>query len=201
MDNMLKAGVMVFQFKIQLKDITRPPVWRTVTVPAQFSFAKLHRVIQAAFGWQNAHLYQFSPQGFGSAPVISVPYPNQDLWEDTSVQLLNAAKTKLSDIFTQEKQHYTYIYDFGDNWVHVITLEKITDATAQAATCTGGKGACPPEDCGGPWGYESLKEVLADPKHPEHADMKEWLGLTADAPWEAARFDLALAQKAVSRTK
>ncbi len=84
-----------------------------------------------------------------------------------------------------------YTYDCGDSWEHIIKLEKILkDSTLQTADCIDGKGTCPPEDCGGPWGYTELKETLADPKSPEHADMKEWLGLGKKQKWNADGFKL-----------
>jgi hypothetical protein len=192
---------MLYQFKIQLKDITHPPVWRRVVVPANFSFAKFHKVIQAAFGWWDYHLYQFSPKGWASEPVIGVPDPTGFESPFDEMKKLNSAKTKLSGIFTTEKQKYTYIYDFGDNWLHEITLEKITHDTQATASCIAGKGACPPEDCGGWPGYERLKEILADPTDPEYEEMKEWLGLEEEEAWDAAAFDLEEAQAAVRKIK
>ncbi len=174
---------MTFQFKIQLKNITKPPVWRRVLVPAQFSFQKLHLVIQEAFGWENYHLFQFSPNGFGSEPVIRDPYEDGE-------PFMNAARTKIEKIFKQEGETFTYIYDFGDGWEHKITLEKITVDDKKFADCLAGKGTCPPEDCGGPWGYANLVEILKDPKNPEYAEMKEWLGLEDDEEWDADGFDL-----------
>ncbi|MPM56921.1 hypothetical protein SDC9_103738 [bioreactor metagenome] len=53
-----------------------------------------------------------------------------------------------------------------------------------------GQGACPPEDCGGAWGYENLKVVLSDKKNPEHKEMKEWLGLGQKEIWDSEEFDL-----------
>lgn len=192
---------MLFQFKIQLKNITDPTVWRRVTVPAGFSFAKFHKVIQAAFGWENYHLYQFSPKGWGSGPVISVPDPSGFESPFDEMEKLNSAKTKLSDIFTSEKQKYTYIYDFGDNWQHGIALEKIISDTAATASCLAGKGACPPEDCGGWPGFERLKEIMTDPADPEHAEMKEWLGMDDNETWDASAFDLERINKAVRQVR
>jgi hypothetical protein len=192
---------MLFQFKIQLKNITNPTVWRRVVVPARFSFAKFHKVIQAAFGWENYHLYQFSPRGWGSQPVIGVPDPSGFESPFDEMEKLNSAKTKLSGIFTHEKQKYAYIYDFGDDWLHEITLEKISNDEAKAASCIGGKGACPPEDCGSWPGYERLKEIMADPTDPEHAEMREWLGLEDNETWNASAFDLEGTNKAVRQVR
>ena len=158
-------------------------------MPEQFTFLRFHNVIQTAFGWDDYHLLQFSPKGYGSFPIINITAPEDDFMfrnENT----LDARKSKLADIFTVPKQKYTYIYDFGDDWKHQILLEKITDEKLLHAACTDGKGACPPEDCGGPWGYENLKMILNDPKDPEHAEMKEWLGLSKKQKWDAEVFDL-----------
>ena len=82
------------------------------------------------------------------------------------------------------------MYDFGDSWDHVIELEK--KVTAESAVtyprCIAGKRACPPEDCGGPWGYPDFLNVLADPRHKEHESMVEWMG---DAEFDPEKFDLA----------
>jgi len=163
---------MAFQFRIQIKDVQKPPVWRKVIVPESFTFEQFHLVIQEAFGWGNYHLFQFSPSGYGSEPVIAIP--SDDDWEKTA---LNASDTKLSSVFNTENQKYTYIYDFGDDWEHTILLENILPEKREKASCITGKGACPPEDCGGPWGYERLKEILKDPKHKEYKEIKEWIGI------------------------
>ena len=73
---------------------------------------------------------------------------------------------------------FGYTYDFGDDWEHAITIEKTLPAAEGTTypTCVAGKRACPPEDCGGPWGYQELLEIIADPAHPERAERLEWLG-------------------------
>ena len=35
---------------------------------------------------------------------------------------------------------------------------------------------CPPEDCGGVWGYEDLLEIIKNPGHEEYEEYMEWLG-------------------------
>ncbi|MBC8003882.1 MAG: plasmid pRiA4b ORF-3 family protein [Verrucomicrobia bacterium] len=187
---------MAYQFKIQLKNITKPPVWRRVVVSEKITFHDLHVVIQTVFGWDDYHLYQFSPSGYGSNPVIAIP--SEGDWEKPE---MNAAKTKLNKVFTREKQTFNYIYDFGDDWVHHITLEKILPGDVKTPACVAGKGACPPEDCGGPWGYEDLKAILADPNHEEHAEMKEWLGMEEDEQWDADEFDVEETNGALQYSK
>jgi len=175
---------MAYQLKIQLKNVTKPPVWRQVLAPEKFTFHDLHQLIQLVFGWEDCHLYQFCPKGYGSNPVIAIP--SKDDWEQPD---MNAMKTKLDKIFTTEKQAFTYIYDFGDDWIHQIVLEKILSDEIKHPVCLVGKGACPPEDCGGPWGYANLKEVLSDPAHEEYEEMKEWLGLDDDEEWDVNLFN------------
>ncbi len=176
---------MAYQFRIQLNNVTKPPVWRRVIVAEKITFHELHEVIQLVFGWDNYHLYQFSPSGYGSNPVIAIP--SKDDWEKPD---MNALKTRLNKIFTHEKQSFISIYDFGDDWTHKIVLEKLVTDDAPHPVCLDGKGACPPEDCGGAWGYEELKLTMADPTHEEYQEMKEWLGLEDNEEWDAGAFDL-----------
>jgi len=182
---------MTYQFKILLKGVSNPKVWRRVVVPANFTFDQFHKVIQMAFGWELSHLYFFSPTGYNSQPVIEPKFEGGDFYEMMNEESLDAETMLLSDIFVQEKEKFTYIYDTGDDWKHQIILEKIlTDDENEHVVLLKGEGACPPEDCGGPWGYEALKEALADKKHPEHKEMKEWLGLRPRENWDPAAFDL-----------
>lgn len=184
----------MFQFRIQIENITKPPVWRKVLVPETFTFQRFHLVIQDAFGWENGHLYQFSPGGYGSEPTIALP--SEDNWEPVT----DSTETKLKDIFSREGQTYIYVYDFGDDWIHKITLEKITDEKSLVASCIEGKGACPPEDCGGPWGYEDLKATFTNAPDSEEADeLREWLGLEENEVWDANHFDLKSTNETVKR--
>lgn len=177
----------MLQFKIRIKDIKKPPVWRRVIVPETFTFHRLHEVIQAAFGWENTHLYQFSPHSWSREGRITLPY--DDDWEPEPA--IDSTTEKLKDIFKEEGQTYIYIYDFGDGWQHLITLEKMTDEKSLKASCLAGKGACPPEDCGGPWGYEGIKELFATkPESDEANELREWLSLKNDEVWEPNEFDL-----------
>ena len=189
---------MTFQFKIQIKNITKPPVWRKVTVPAQYSFWDFHMVIQASFGWENSHLFSFSPGGWRSYPVIEL---RDDAINDPFFmpqgESLDAEKTMLSEIFNTERQTFTYIYDFGDNWEHKIILEKILPDKTLYPTCINGKGMCPPEDCGGVWGYMQLKEVLSDKNHPDYEEYKEWYLYEDQEKWDPSLFDLKETRKYV----
>ena len=184
---------MLLQLKVQIKGISKPPVWRRILVPDHFTFGRLHQVIQAAFGWEDYHLYQFSPKGYGSEPLIGVV--EEDLADE---EMKNAEKEKLKKYLYLKGQTFTYIYDFGDDWTHTILVEKLIDQKAVRAELVAGKGACPPEDCGGIWGYEDLQEALADPKHEMHEEMREWLGFEKGENWDTNSFDLETAKVTVS---
>jgi len=181
---------MTLQFKIQLAGV-KPAVWRSVLVPASFSFDKFHRVIQAAFGWQGYHLYQFSEKGYGSYPTIGLPSVDNDEEFDDSKKL------KLAKIFFTPGQKYVYIYDFGDDWVHHITLEAVLDVKSTKAALLAGKAACPPDDCGGPHGYGNLLKIINTPQHPERAEMLEWIGLEDGETWDSDYFDFETAHNRV----
>ena len=185
----LNFSVRTFHFKIQLQEVTNPVVWRKIAVPEDISMLKFHEVIQAAFGWKNSHLFEFVPAEPG-ARAIGIPSEY-----DPDVQ--NAPRVLLKSIFNEKGQKCTYVYDFGDHWVHSVVLEHITPEKNKKADCLAGKGACPPEDCGGVSGFKDLKKILANPKNPEHQEMKEWMGLDAGDTWNANEFDLEETSEAV----
>jgi len=160
----------VYQIKVVLLG-TRPPIWRRVFVPAGFTLAQLHDVVQAAMGWEDSHLHQFylGKRRFG------IPDPNEALMGGSPT--LNEKKACLANVLNKVGSKATYIYDFGDSWEHALTVEKILVAEPNVVypLCTGGKLAGPPEDCGGIPGYYHMLEALADPDHEDHEDMRDWI--------------------------
>lgn len=177
---------MAFQFKITLNDTAEPTVWRRLLVPADVDLHTFHLFIQAAFGWENCHLYQFCPKSWGSQPSYTLlnEFTDEMEGEDSTAVLV-------SDIFKLPKQKFTYIYDFGDSWMHTIVLEAKLDTKVLFAMCTDGEGACPPEDCGGIPGYYNMVQILSNPKDPEYRDMKSWLGMMGTKKkWDVNAFDL-----------
>lgn len=98
------------------------------------------------------------------------------------LHFMDSRRTKLSKVVTREKSGFAYEYDFGDSWEHQILVEKILppEPGGQYPVCLAGKRACPPEDCGGIWGYDELLETIRDPLHEEYESMMEWLGGSFD---------------------
>ena len=162
----------IYQLKISLRDI-RPPIWRRVQVQSSTTFSQLHLIIQAAMGWYNCHLHSFSIQG------IEYGKPNPDYGLD----LRDENKAKLNQVIKQEKSKFSYTYDFGDSWEHTILVEKILPQEPKVSypLCIKAKRACPPEDCGGAWGYMEFLEAMQNPTHPEHQNFQEWIGGNFDS--------------------
>jgi hypothetical protein len=125
-------------------------------------------------GWTNSHLHQFEIKG--------KRYGDPELLDDGfgDFVCLDSTKTKLSQILpkTGKRFAFKYEYDFGDGWQHEVVSEgKLpVDPKVKYPLCLEGERACPPEDCGGPWGYGDFLEAIRNPKHEEHESMLEWVG-------------------------
>jgi hypothetical protein len=161
-----------------------PPIWRRLAVPSHFTLGRLHLIIQWAMGWESSHLHAFQVGGkvYGDDPES----PDE-------------SKVMVGGALPKKGAKAVYIYDFGDDWRHEITVEQVgtPDPKATYPTCIDGQRACPPEDCGGPPGYERLLEILGDPDHEEHDEMKDWLGKKFDAE----RFDIARANRELKKIR
>ncbi len=172
----------IAEFKIALADIT-PEIWRRVVVPASISLAGLHTVIQATMGWENSQLHMFMVGGHRYG------IPEDDDW-DNGRKLLEEADHRLGDLVTAG-DWFLYVYDFGDDWRHEISVEALRPLGKNEAVPAvfAGQYACPPEDCGGPFSYPEMLEVLRNPGHEDHEHYIDWI----DA-FDAEAFDLGLAK-------
>ena len=156
----------IYQLKITLQH-TRPPVWRRIQVKADTKLGKLHRILQEVMGWTDSHMHAFRV-GHTDYGATDPDFPN-DMKSERNIRL---------DKIATEGDVFIYEYDFGDGWIHEIKVEKALNAepAVHYPVCLAGKRACPPEDCGGPWGYDHLLQVLRDPKNEEYEELSEWLG-------------------------
>lgn len=158
----------IAELTITLDDVA-PKVTRRVAVPLDLLLSRLHLVIQAAMGWENDHLYEFSWKSRGWVKEDADPAEGR----------LAAGKTTLAGLLAGiTGKSFGYTYDFGDGWEHTIKVGKITNAEPGAVypILLDATNACPPEDCGGPPGYEWLLSVLADPTHEEYDALSDWAG-------------------------
>lgn len=168
----------------------KPKVWRRVLVPETITLAKLHLVIQAAFGWWNSHLHEFiagDGKRYG-APDLMGGNPSA----------VGSETTRLSSIV--DRSTLSYVYDFGDYWEHRITVEKklAPDPSLSLPFCAGGACATPPEDCGGPPGYADFVRAMADPDDPEYEHLADWIGVDT---WDPKAFDSTEANDRLARIK
>lgn len=171
LDSSLSTPEQIYQLKITLVG-SKPPIWRRVEVSANATLSSLHRIIQVAMGWYDYHLHQFTIDGV----IYGIPHP-EDFLEVHDERLV-----LLYQVITGPKMKFRYEYDFGDNWEHTILVEKVLPPAEGVIypRCVTGKRACPPEDCGGIYGYTDFLEAINTPDHPAHAEMLEWSGGSFD---------------------
>jgi hypothetical protein len=147
----------VYAIKVTLLG-TKPPIWRRFLTECNITLGQLHRTLQIVMGWSNSHLHQFMMH-----------------------KRKQTDGAKLRDLINLPGSKFLYEYDFGDGWQHELVLEEIlkTEGPFQRC-CVAGARRCPPEDCGGPYGYRELLDALNNTSHPEHKFVCEWLGAGFD---------------------
>jgi len=153
-----------------------PPIWRRFEVSDDITLRKLHSILQAVMGWENSHLYEF--------------YKGKNYLSKTLT---------LSQVAPRARSKIFYLYDMGDSWEHEILVEKVIRNQEGKArpVCLEGQMACPPEDCGGIWGYDEMLAAMEDPDHPDREHWLEWIG----DDFDPAAFDLEAVNKRLRRFK
>ena len=171
-------GSKVYQIKVSLRG-AKPPIWRRLLVRDNTSLHGLHQIIQDAMGWQNCHLYHFD-----TGETRYTEYFDDGFINDNEVP---ASSTRLGDLKLRKGDTVWYLYDFGDDWLHEIRVEEIcpTERDSKYPRCLAGRRACPPEDCGGIYGYDRMLSVLRSRANPERQEYLEWLG----QDWDPDAFD------------
>jgi hypothetical protein len=148
---------------------TDPLIWRHVELPTSITLKVLHDIIQIAMGWFDYHLWQFTIGGQTHGPPM-----DQD--RGTPPQS-DATKVRLRDVLRPRETMIDYLYDMGDSWEHRLTVTDIRQGEPGVSypRYIAGEWAGPPEDCGGIPGFYNALDALADPEHPDHAEIVEWL--------------------------
>ena len=184
-----QAETSILQLKIMLND-SKPPIWRRVLIPADMPLPLLHEVIQTLFGWSDTHLHEFRTGGFrGPSYVPADPGGEDDLdGEDAH----DEAAATVGELLPTVGSTMTYAYDFGDNWVHGIKVEKnlAGDGGLRLPRCTAGRGAAPAEDSGGTQGWANIVRAVNDPGHEDHREYREWLGMLPGDTLDPKEFDI-----------
>jgi pRiA4b ORF-3-like protein len=161
-----------------------PPIWRRLVVPPAITLRRFHHIVQIAMGWANWHPYRFQQDGreFGQM--------------DPSIYLEDDLRFTLKYLLMKPGDSLGYEYDFQDSWRHIVLLEEVVigNAALPQTRCIDGARACPPEDCGGVQGYQSLLEAIHDPFHAKYRETWAWVGTDFDS--EA--FDVAAVNRALA---
>ena len=184
-----------YQLRIELCHL-KPAIYRDVLVDPATTLPKLHKLIQAVMGWQDAHMHGFAlplrNEGYYAVPGSRrYEKPDIDSWDDPTN---NETRYKVRDLLKAPKDKLLYLYDYGDDWEHTITLKAVVETDAPLPHLLKAQNGCPPDDCGGPSGAQYWASVWHDATHEDHAMALEILG-----DKEPGYLDLAALQKAVKK--
>src|ERR1700758_1118629 len=146
---------VTYQVRVDL-DGAKPPIWRRLLLSSELMLDELHEVLQQAMGWTDTHLHEFLA-GENKMDPFAVHYLTQFMLDEGAEGVLEN-RVRLDDLLTGPKDRLFYWYDFGDDWEHTLVGEEVLPRLGDEppAVCIGGARACPPEDCGGIWGYHEL---------------------------------------------
>lgn len=156
--------VQTFTVRVDLRG-AKPPIWRLLEIPGDTTLVDVHEILQIAMGWTDSHLHGFELHTGSNRP--GARFVN-DLDEDKSGT--HEAHVRLDQVLTAVGDKLRYEYDFGDGWEHVLVVKGVDPSEERRVRCIGGRRACPPEDCGGIWGYEELVEALTTPR----GELDDW---------------------------
>ncbi|MDE6416870.1 MAG: plasmid pRiA4b ORF-3 family protein [Duncaniella sp.] len=154
------ADDLTLLLRIQMKDVTKPPMWREVEVPANYDFQSLHEVIQEVTGLEDYHLWQFGDKVYGGTFLIKETLEDNDFFVD-DVDVLSPDETYLTQFLRKKGDKLEYVYDFGDDWMFTISVKDVIEKRSEYPVCT--KFKCDLnalEDFGGLWSYLDAREVL-----------------------------------------
>ena len=167
----------ILLLEIELFNID-PKIYRQVLIAKDGTFWDLHMAIQDVMGWEDAHLHAFQVTS-DDRQITEIGVPNPD--DDMEVQA--GWDIPITAFLSKPRKTLRYLYDFGDSWEHKVTLEKIMVREPEGVypACVGGARACPPEDSGGPFGYQYKLDVLMDQNHEDYERIQGWMGDDFDA--------------------
>ena len=178
---------IVYHLECWLRDI-KPIIHRRLAVPKHMSLAVFHHVLQIAFGWENSHLHEFDTKlgRFG----------DRTMDVDAGPEMQDEKKATVEEVLTEIGDGFLYTYDFGDDWHHGVVLHGLSMAEPGGVypCCLGGARSGPPEDCGGPYGYQDLVKALGDPKHKDREEYLQNYG-----PLDAEAFSADAVNRALAK--
>lgn len=181
----------LYTLKISLKN-TSPPVWRRIVLEGDLTLDEVHDVIQECFDWNDSHMHEFSLGPAYSGGPVYVPSDQMAVRGLGRREATPEESITLAEVLPSVGDSMTYLYDFGDDWIHEVRVETITEDDAATPThrCITGRGMSPHEDSGGPWGWADLVAVANDPEADDPDDIREWLGLAEGERIDPKAFDV-----------
>lgn len=209
----------LYQLRVTLLG-TKPPIWRRLLVPGDLRLDQLHEVIQIAMPWTNSHLHQFIAKAaykptreevdkrareedwYDAAWADGLRYISHPSFELDSAE--DETELRLDQLAPERRTKFVYEYDKGDSWQHQILVEKIIDSdpgTTSHPHCLDGALACPPDDCGGIWGYYDMLDAIRNDEHEAHDDMLEWLGIDDPDEFDPGLFDIDAVNRELGEMK
>ncbi|MFJ4045782.1 plasmid pRiA4b ORF-3 family protein [Microbacterium sp. NPDC089987] len=183
-----------YRLRVALVD-SDPEIWREFDIEGQMPLRMLHIALQTIMGWRESHLHAFTDTDPDQPSTRGRRWESPDFADDNSALSEDAATV---DQVLSSLDTLWYEYDFGDGWVHRLdVVERQPDAPLLApVVLLDGANRGPFEDAGGIHGYRDKLAALADPQHPEHRDIADWVRATVGpwAPLSPGAFDLVGAQ-------
>ena len=184
------------EYHIRIKLNNAPvSIWRELVVPSNITLELLAFVLLDAMGWKHEHLYQF----IGKNNVCYVnsremkEQANSFMAFMSRVEYKSSEKTSLEMVLQPKGERMKFEYDYGDSWTHDLWVKASRDyapGMEPVIKLLKAQGQCPPEDCGGVWGYASLLELNKKKrKTAEDKDRLEWYDIPQDFDPEAVNLE------------
>ena len=169
------------EFHLRIKLNNAPvKIWREFKVPSNLSLEALAFLLESVMGWNGSHLHQFRCKDTYYKSPGDIEYI-EDLGFPKRYLEFDANDFHLGNVFHVKSDRILFEYDFGDSWEHDVWLKGIRDYNPDETPkliLVKGEGDCPPDDCGGVWGYEDMLRVIAKKrKTKEEKEMLEWYGI------------------------
>ena len=180
-----KLSEKIARLRIELQEI-EPKIWRRIDMPMSATLMALHEAIQVSMGWTFSHLWEFrvADRCYGDTSFM--------FDDDGATPVYKADVMRLRTAVDRCGNRFEYLYDFGDSWYHDVIVEGVRegDQDAEYPTFVDGARRCPPEDVGGPPGFEEFLEAVTDPNHEQYEEWTEWYG----KPFDPNSFEEAFAR-------
>ena len=182
-----RRDIKEYHVRIKLNN-TDLKIWREVKVPSNITLQALAELLLEVMGWMMEHLYQFR---FKSEYYCSKEQIKDSLFPSDDKDF---AKVALSDLLTEKGVRMKLEYDYGDSWEHDVWVKGIREydkGEKPSITFVNGHGECPPEDCGGVWGYADLLELTRKKKlTAEERENLEWYQMDEESEFDPEYCDI-----------